>query len=53
MPRTQNPKENMANEEEEGPKPTTPRIETNLNDVNNTQRKVDYAQHVYHRKRQY
>jgi len=37
---TQNPEENMTNEEKEGLEPSTPRIETSSNDVNNTPREL-------------
>jgi hypothetical protein len=51
MPKTTIPKDAMMDEEEEGMKPTTPRIEMGYNDLSNTHREVGSIQFVHHKER--
>ncbi len=49
IPEPQSPEENMIDEEEESLESTTPRIETDSNDVSSTAREVGFAQYVHHK----
>jgi hypothetical protein len=57
VPETTYPKNTMMDleeeEEEEGTKPTTWRLEMGSNDVNNTPKEIGSPQYVQHRDRQY
>jgi hypothetical protein len=49
IPEPQSPEENMIDEEEESLESTTPRIETDSNDVSSALREVGFAQYVHHK----